>query len=118
MREMASRLVFTLLLAAIGGAAAASELAPTGTLRATFIDGNPVQARVDAGSGEVRGPAADLTQELARRLGIPFTIRAALGVAGVIESVKNGTADIGFVAFDPTRAEQVDFSPPYLLAHN
>jgi polar amino acid transport system substrate-binding protein len=36
----------------------------------------------------------------------------------VIDSVKNGEADIGFVAFDPTRATQVDFSQAYSLAQN
>jgi polar amino acid transport system substrate-binding protein len=98
--------------------AAASELTPTGTLRATFIGTNPVQGRVDAATGELRGPAADLTRALAQRLGVPFTIAPAQGVAGVIDAVKNGTADIGFVAFDATRAVEVDFSQPYLLAHN
>jgi len=118
MRVLAYRLVTLTLVATVACAAAASELAPTGTLRATFIATNPVQARLDATTGEARGPAADLTRELARRLGMSFTITPAAGVAGVIESVKNGTADIGFVAFDPTRAREVDFSQPYLLAHN
>ena len=36
----------------------------------------------------------------------------------MIESVKNGAADIGFLAFDPVRAEQVDFSQNYALAQN
>jgi polar amino acid transport system substrate-binding protein len=39
-------------------------------------------------------------------------------VKGVIDSVKNGAADIGFVAYDPVRAEQVDFSQSYALAQN
>jgi polar amino acid transport system substrate-binding protein len=105
-------------LAFPAAAQVAAELAPTGTLRAAFIATNPVQARVDASTGEVRGPAADLTRALAERLGVPFTIAPAQGAAGVIESVKNRTADIGFVAFDATRAEQVDFSQPYLFSPN
>jgi hypothetical protein len=44
-------------------------LAPTGTLRSSFIATNPVQGRVDATTGETTGPAADLTRELARRIG-------------------------------------------------
>jgi polar amino acid transport system substrate-binding protein len=36
----------------------------------------------------------------------------------VIEAIKSGAADIGFVAYDATRATQVDFSQTYLLAHN
>src|SRR5256714_7912842 len=96
----------------------AKDLAPTGTLRAIYIATNPVQAFVDPASKEVRGPAAALARELAKRAGVPVTITGAKGVEGVIESVKNGEADIGFVAFDPVRAAQVDFSQNYALAQN
>ncbi len=106
------------LVALAGQSALANDLAPTGTLRATYIATNPVQAFVDPATKEVRGPAAELAREFARRAGIPFTIKGANGVQGVIDSVKNGEADIGFVAFDPTRATQVDFSPAYSLAQN
>ena len=102
----------------IATAANADDLIPAGTLRATFIGGNPVQAVIDPKTGEVTGPAADLGRELARRLGVPFAIKGVPGVQPVIDSVKNGEADIGFVAFDPVRAAQVDFSQPYSLAQN
>jgi polar amino acid transport system substrate-binding protein len=36
----------------------------------------------------------------------------------VLEAVKTGQADIGFLAFDPVRAAQVDFSQNYALAQN
>lgn len=114
--------VLLLALAALSALAhaddQAKELAPTGTLRATYIATNPVQAFVDPATREVRGPAAELTRELARRAGVPFTITGANGVQGVIDSVRNGTADIGFVAYDPVRAEQVDFAQNYALAQN
>jgi polar amino acid transport system substrate-binding protein len=115
------RLAVCLLLAAVSAAQAndiAKEIAPTGTLRATYIATNPVQAFVDPATKEVRGPGAELTRELAKRAGVPFTIKGAQGVQGVIDSVKNGEADIGFVAFDPVRAAQVDFSQNYSLAQN
>ncbi len=96
----------------------ATMLAPTGTLRATYISSNPVQAFVDPATKEVRGPGAAITAELAKRAGVRFTVTGARGVEGVIESVKNGEADIGFLAFDPVRAEQVDFSQNYSLAQN
>ena len=102
----------------IAGPALANDMAPTGTLRATFIASNPVQAVTDPSTGEVRGPAAELTRELASQLGIPFKITGVQGVAGVINSVKNGEADIGFVAYDPERAKEVDFSQTYSLAQN
>jgi len=87
-------------------------------LRAAYIATNPVQAFVDPATKEVRGPAADMARELARRAGVPVTVTGVRGVQGVIDAVKNGTADIGFVAFDPVRAEQVDFSQNYALAQN
>ena len=86
---------------------------PTGTLRASFIATNPVQGRVDARTGEVTGPAADLTRELARRMGVRFIVTALPDVNAVLESVKTGAVDIGFLAEDPARASQVDFSDPY-----
>ena len=83
----------------------AKDLAPTGTLRAIYIATNPVQAFVDPATKEVRGPAADIARELGKRAGVPVTVTGARGVEGVIDSVKNGAADIGFVAFDPVRAD-------------
>jgi polar amino acid transport system substrate-binding protein len=85
----------------------AQVLTPTGTLRATFLAGNPVQAT---------GVAADLTQELGKRLKVPIMVTGLPGVRAVIDSILNHTADIGFLAFDPTRATEVDFSQVYLLA--
>jgi polar amino acid transport system substrate-binding protein len=117
---MKMRILFWVVAGALltGGAANADDLVPAGTLRATFIANNPVQAVTDAKSGEVTGPAADLARELARRLGVPFVIKGVPGVQPVIDGVKNGEAEIGFVAFDPVRAAQVDFSQPYSLAQN
>jgi polar amino acid transport system substrate-binding protein len=112
------RPALALLFALAGHTALANDLAPTGTLRATYIATNPVQAFVDPATREVRGPAADLTRELARRVGVAFTVTGANGVQGVIDRVKNGEADIGFVAFDPVRAAQVDFTQAYALAQN
>jgi polar amino acid transport system substrate-binding protein len=102
----------------VGTAASASDLVPTGTLRAAYIASNPVQAFVDARTGELRGPGAELAQELAKRLGVPVDIKGVPGAAGVISAVKNGDADIGLVAYDPLRAVDVDFSQNYALAQN
>jgi polar amino acid transport system substrate-binding protein len=118
MKNLSTLLLTLLTLSAAHADDLAKDLAPTGTLRATYIATNPVQASVDPATKEVRGPAAEMTRELAKRAGVPFTITGANGVQGVIDSVKNGTADIGFVAYDPVRAEQVDFSQNYALAQN
>ena len=96
----------------------AKNLAPTGTLRATFIGRNPVQATIDGKTGEARGPAAEITRMMAGKLGVPFTIAGVANGPAVIESVKSGAADIGFVAFDPVRAAEVDFAQTYSLVQN
>src|SRR5215469_6670547 len=96
----------------------AGLLAPAGILRVTFLAGNPVQGRIDPQTGAVSGPVADITQELARRLGVPFQISPANGVRAVLDSVLQHSSDIGFLAFDASRATEVDFSKPYELAFN
>jgi polar amino acid transport system substrate-binding protein len=106
------------LAAGVSASALAAELVPGGALRATFISTNPVQARTDPKTGEVKGPAVDLARELGRRLGVQVTITGAQGVNGVLNSVKNGEADIGFLAYDPVRAKEVDYSQTYALAQN
>jgi len=95
--------------------AVAADLAPTGTLRATFLAGNPVQATVDADTGAISGPAADIVKELARRAGVPYTITPSNGAKELIERLNTHAADIGFLAWEADRARLVDFSGPYLL---
>jgi ABC-type amino acid transport substrate-binding protein len=63
----------------------------------------------------VSGPVKELSEELGRKLGVPVTITPLNGVPAVLDSLKAHTADIGFAAFDQTRANEVDFSQPYLL---
>lgn len=96
----------------------AADLAPTGTLRAAFLSTNPVQGRIDPKTKSVTGPVADLVQELARRLGIPYAIIPAADARAVIDLLKANTADVGFLAFDAPRAAEVDFSRPYALMQN
>jgi polar amino acid transport system substrate-binding protein len=110
--------VLFLLSFTLSAADIKDNLAPTGTLRVTFLGGNPVQGRVDAATGTVTGPVADLTQELAKRLGVPFWIFPSPGTREVMDSVTMGKADMAFLAFDATRAAEVAFSQPYSLAFN
>ena len=97
---------------------AAADLAPTGTLRGVFLGSNPVQGRVDPQTGAVTGPVADLMKELAGRLGVPYAVIPAPDARHVIDTLKAHAADIGFLAFDATRAAEVDFSQPYAVMYN
>ncbi len=95
---------------------ALKDLAPTGSLRVTFIVSNPVHAVKDAGG--FRGPAIDLGRELAKRLGVPFEPLGHPRASDIVASAKSGSWDLAFLAFDPERSDSVDFSPAYLEAHN
>ena len=81
-----------------------TDLAPTGTLRGSFIATNPVQGRVDPKTGATTGPAPDLVRELARRLGVPHEILPLPDAGAVLESVRAGKVDIGFLAHEAERA--------------
>ena len=94
------------------------ELTPTGVLRATYNSLNPAEARFDAKARAVVGPAAELTRELARGLNVAFEIMGVNGSQAVIQSVKSGQADIGFVPYDSTQAAEVDFSQVYAIGRN
>jgi polar amino acid transport system substrate-binding protein len=103
------------LLTAFVAPAAADDVAPGGTLRAVYIATNPAQATRDPATGATRGPSYDLTVELAKRLGIAVDIKPVAGPAAVIAAVSRGEADIGFVAYEPSRAGTIEFSQTYLL---
>ena len=95
--------------------AAEPVLAPTGTLRAAYIVANLAQARRDPATGVVSGVAADITRELGRRAGVPVTIAPLRTAADVLEAVRSGSADIGFVAPNPERQGVVLYSQTYML---
>jgi polar amino acid transport system substrate-binding protein len=96
----------------------AKDFAPTGTLRATFLGTNPVQARTDPKTGELTGPIVDLTKEFAKKLGVPYKIGPSPDARGVMDALKNGTADIGFLAYDAPRAKEVDYAGPFEVMLN
>jgi polar amino acid transport system substrate-binding protein len=108
--------VYSFLLALVLLPLQGADLAPTGTLRASFIENNPVQGRVDPKTGAVTGPASDLVRELAHRLGVPHVITPLPSAGAVLESVRSGKMDIGFLAHEAARATQVDFSDSYLVS--
>jgi polar amino acid transport system substrate-binding protein len=116
------KLILSVFLAAISFRAeaqtAAVQIAPTGTLRAAFLGDNPALGRVDAKTGNVTGPVADIVKELARRLGVPFTLFPASGTPDIIARLNAATSDIGFFAFNANRAKDVEFTPPWLLMPN
>jgi polar amino acid transport system substrate-binding protein len=103
------------LCATASAALAQADIAPTGTLRAAYLATNPAQSTRDPQTGEPRGASYDLAHELARRIGKPLAFNPIQGPPAVIEAVRSGTADIGFVAYEATRLGTVEFSQTYML---
>jgi polar amino acid transport system substrate-binding protein len=117
-RSLAALVAIGLLGVSLDSQTPASILAPTGTLRAVFLGSNPVHGRMDAKTGVASGPVPDLVAEMGRTLNVKSTTVPAPDAAGVIAALKNGTADIGFLAYDETRAREVDFGPAFIVMHN
>jgi len=93
---------------------ARGELAPSGKLRAAINYGNPVLARKDGASGELRGVTVDLSRELARRLDVPVELVGYDTVAKLLAGLKAGEWDVAFLAHDPARANEMTFTAPYM----
>ena len=91
------------------------DLAPTGKLRAAINFGNPVLAQKDPASGEPRGVSVDLAREVAKRAGIPLELVPYDAAGKVTADATNNRWDIAFVARDPDRAKDIEFTAPYVI---
>jgi polar amino acid transport system substrate-binding protein len=91
-----------------------SEFAPAGVLRAGINLGNPVIAQRDPAGGEPRGVGAALARELARRLGVSVAFTTYETAGKLADAVKEGAWDVAFLAIDPARATDIDFSDAYV----
>jgi polar amino acid transport system substrate-binding protein len=89
------------------------DLAPTGKLRAAINLGNSVLAQ--GSPSDPRGITVDLAQELARRTGLPLELTTYEAAGKVFEAAKTGAWDIAFLAIEPVRANEINFTPPYVL---
>ena len=91
-----------------------TDLAPTGKLRVGINHGNPVLATRDAVTGELRGVAVDLALELGKRTALTVEIVAFESAGKMFDAVKAGAWDLAFLAVDPGRADEIDFTAPYV----
>src|SRR5262252_333947 len=101
-------------VSAVGAQSGASALAPTGQLRIALNVGNPVLAVKDTATGEVRGVTVDLGRALAAKLGVTVALIEYPNVARIVDGARSGLWDIAFLAVDPARAGDTDFTPPYM----
>lgn len=90
-----------------------SDLAPTGSLRASINLGNPVlaQGTFDA----PHGVTVDLSHEIATRLGVPVSFLCFDAALKSFEALTAGAADIAFLAIEPAREAEVSFTAPYVV---
>jgi polar amino acid transport system substrate-binding protein len=95
-------------------AAVRADLAPSGTLRAAINFGNPILAARGSG-GEPRGVSVDLAREAARRLGLPVELVLFNSAGNVVEAVKAREVDLAFVAIDPVRGADTEYTAPYVV---
>ena len=91
------------------------NLAPTGKLRAAINLGNPVLAQKDPAGGEPKGVTADLARELAKRAGVPLEFVTFDAAGKVFDALKTGAWDIAFLAIEPVRAAEIEFTAPYVI---
>ena len=89
-------------------------LAPTGVLRAGINLGNPVIAQRDH-AGALHGIGPALARELARRVGVHCTFVTYDTAGKLADAVRTQAWDVAFLAVDPERAVDIDFTAPYLL---
>jgi polar amino acid transport system substrate-binding protein len=89
------------------------ELAPTGTLRASINLGNIVLA--NGAPDNPGGVTPELARELAKRLGVPCALSCFDAAGKAFDALKAGKVDIVFLAIEPVRAAEIEFTAPYVI---
>jgi polar amino acid transport system substrate-binding protein len=71
-------------------------------------------ARKDPSTGQLSGVAVDLSSELGRRTGLPVELVPYDSAGKMVDGLKTGDWDIAFLAVDPGREGEIDFTAPYV----
>ena len=91
-----------------------ADLVQSGTLRTGLGLGSLTTATRNPATGEVKGPAFELGRALAERIGIQFVAIEYPRPGAVIDGLRTNAWDVSILIVDPVRAEQVDFSNPFM----
>src|SRR5215210_6410323 len=89
------------------------DLAPAGTLRASINLGNIVLA--NGTPDNPGGITPELARELAKRLGVPCALSCFDAAGKAFDAMKAGKVDIVFLAIEPVRAAEIEFTAPYVI---
>src|SRR3954468_12737591 len=115
MRQLLAVLACALLAACVTpdrpSSSVVRELAPTGKLRAAINFGNGVLAQREP----FGGVSVDLTRELAKRLRVPIEFVTHDAAGRVTDDAAKNVWDIAFVARDPQRAKDIEFTDAYVI---
>ena len=119
MHRLMSALVGLMVVSWVAVAAAATPevrraLAPTGKLRVGLIVGVPAQVTLDSASGEMKGVAFDLSNELAKRAQVPLEPVLYKSINALLDGGKSGQWDIAVIGFSAARTKEWDFTAPHL----
>jgi polar amino acid transport system substrate-binding protein len=91
-----------------------AELAPKGTLRAGINLSNMLLVTGKSATGEPEGVSPDLARAIAERLGVGVTYVTFPSPGELSDAAGKDIWDIGLIAHEPQRAEQIAFSPAYV----
>ena len=89
------------------------DLAPRGVLRVSINRGNPVLAQGTPTAPH--GVTVALAREVGRRLGVPVDLICFDAARKSFHAVRDGTAELCFLAVEPARAADIAFTAPYVI---
>lgn len=85
----------------------------TGLLRCVINLGNPLLASPEGDSA--KGVSVDMAKQLSLTLKVECQLVVVNNAREAVQALEAEQADIGFLAVDPSRAEHLSFTKPYLL---
>src|SRR6266496_601642 len=89
-----------------------ADLVRAGKVRIALFSG---QYTKDPVTGELKGVWADVARALAARVGVQLVLIEHPTPPKMMECLKTGACDVGFLGYDPARAADVEgFSPPFI----
>jgi polar amino acid transport system substrate-binding protein len=83
-------------------------------LRAAINYGNPILASKGP-DGKPQGVSVDLAREAARRLDVPVELVTFNSAGNAVQAIKSRDVDLAFVAIDPVRAADMEYTAPYVV---
>lgn len=89
-----------------------ADLVRAGKIRVGLF---PPQYTQDPATGELKGVWADIARAFAARLGVELVLAEHPTPFKMVDCLKAGVCDVGFLGFDPSRVAGVEgFSPPFI----